>query len=204
MRCIALGLFYYRKHYLAIWKTEYIYINVKWVWWAEILLTHCCTVVGKMLWLVLFFLHWINYVATASISKDPCEIGYRDNPWLYTVSVSIEAVVLCMHFMHYSNHFWLKKLLHQEIREACVESVEDKLLGDISKSGVGVTKAPFVNFSVSKIFDAVKVPVRLFASHSYLTGVTAAELRQHQSNLNVIYKFTIANMYFGDAEKLGK
>ena len=57
----------------------------------------------------------------------------------------------------------------------------------IARSGVGVTKAPFVNFSVSKIFDPVKVPVRLFASHSYLTGVTAAELRQHLSNMNVIY-----------------
>ena len=56
-----------------------------------------------------------------------------------------------------------------------------------SGPGVGVTKAPFVNFSVSKIFDPVKVPVRLFASHSCLTGVTAAELRQHLSNMNVIY-----------------
>ena len=54
-------------------------------------------------------------------------------------------------------------------------------------SGVGVTKAPFVNFSVSKIFDSVKLPVRLLASHSYLTGVTAAELRQHLSNMNMIY-----------------
>ena len=53
--------------------------------------------------------------------------------------------------------------------------------------GVGVTEAPFVNFSVNKIFDPVKVPVRLFASHSYLTGVTEAELRQHLSNMNVIY-----------------
>ena len=31
--------------------------------------------------------------------------------------------------------------------------------------GVGVTKAPFVNFSVSKIFDLVKVPLRLFESY---------------------------------------
>ena len=54
-------------------------------------------------------------------------------------------------------------------------------------SGMGVTKAPFVNFSVNQIFDPVKVPVRLFESHSYLTGVTAAELRQHLSNMNVIY-----------------
>ena len=55
------------------------------------------------------------------------------------------------------------------------------------RSGMGVTKAPFVNFSVSKIFDLAKVPVILFASHSYLTGVTAAELRQHLSNMNMIF-----------------
>ena len=54
-------------------------------------------------------------------------------------------------------------------------------------SGVGVTKAPFVNFSVSKIFDCAKVTVRFDVSHSYLTGVTAAELRRHLSNINVLF-----------------
>ena len=54
--------------------------------------------------------------------------------------------------------------------------------------GVGVTKAPFVNFSVSKIFDLANVPVMFLASHSYLTVVTAAELRRHLSNINVIFK----------------
>ena len=44
------------------------------------------------------------------------------------------------------------------------------------RSGVGVTKAPFVNFSVSKIFDIAKVPVKFFESLAYLTGITAAEL----------------------------
>ena len=36
--------------------------------------------------------------------------------------------------------------------------------------GGGGTKAPFVNFSVSKIFDLAQVPLRLFESHSYLSG----------------------------------
>ena len=53
--------------------------------------------------------------------------------------------------------------------------------------GVGVTKAPFVNSSVSKIFVLAKIPLRSFESHLYLTGVTAAELRWHLSNINVIY-----------------
>ena len=58
---------------------------------------------------------------------------------------------------------------------------------ETARPGVGVTKAPFVNFSASKIFDLAKVPFRLFESHSYLTGVTAAELRRHLPNINVIF-----------------
>ena len=57
-----------------------------------------------------------------------------------------------------------------------------------SQSGVGVTKVPFVNFSASKIFDLAKVPLRFFESHVYLTGAPVAELRQHLSNINMIFK----------------
>ena len=53
--------------------------------------------------------------------------------------------------------------------------------------GVGVTKAPFVNFSTSKNFDMAKVPLRLFESSVYLTGAPAAELRRHLSNINVVF-----------------
>ena len=53
--------------------------------------------------------------------------------------------------------------------------------------GVVVTKAPLVNFSVSKIFDATKVPVTFFESHSYLTGVYTAELPRYLSNMNVVF-----------------
>ena len=44
-----------------------------------------------------------------------------------------------------------------------------------------------VNFFVSKIFDLAKVHVRLFQSHSYLTGATATELRWHLSSMNLIF-----------------
>ena len=57
----------------------------------------------------------------------------------------------------------------------------------LDSPGVGVTKAPFANFSISKILDVAKVPVRFPESHSYLAGVTAAELRQHLPNINVIF-----------------
>ena len=59
--------------------------------------------------------------------------------------------------------------------------------GYFSPTGVGVTKAPFVNFSVSEIFDPAKVPARFFASYSFLTCVPAAERRQHLLNMNVIF-----------------
>ena len=51
----------------------------------------------------------------------------------------------------------------------------------------GVTKTPFINYSVSKIFDLTKVTVRFVESHSYLVGVPIAELRWHLSNINVIF-----------------
>ena len=62
----------------------------------------------------------------------------------------------------------------------------------------GVTKVPFINFSVSKIFDPTKVSVRFFASHSYLTGVSCGDTCQ------IWTQYLIVNMYFGDAENLGK
>ena len=42
------------------------------------------------------------------------------------------------------------------------------------RTGVGVTKALFINSSVSKIFNLAKVRVRFFKSHLYLTGIATA------------------------------
>ena len=52
---------------------------------------------------------------------------------------------------------------------------------------MGVTKAPAVNLSESTNFDLVKVPFRFFQSLSYLTSITAAELRRYLPNINVIF-----------------
>ena len=54
-------------------------------------------------------------------------------------------------------------------------------------SGVGATKAPFVNFSESTILDLAKVPVRFYESLSYLTDIAAAELRRYLINIDVIF-----------------
>ena len=54
-------------------------------------------------------------------------------------------------------------------------------------SRVGVTKALLVDFSAREICDLSNVPVGLWEPRSYLTGVTAAELRRHLSIMNVIF-----------------
>ena len=77
--------------------------------------------------------------------------------------------------------------LHGKIDENGTWDGAIKRVMDGVSSGVGVTKNPFANFSVSKIFDLAKVPVRISESQSYLTGVTAAELRRHLPNMNAIF-----------------
>ena len=68
-----------------------------------------------------------------------------------------------------------------------ISALLDLYEGNHNRPGVGVTKAPSVNLSVSKIFDLAKVYFRFFESHSYLAGVTAAGLRRHLPNINVIF-----------------
>ena len=91
-------------------------------------------------------------------------------PWVSKLWITV--------YIHYWRHVFIKTFFFCEILW---------ILFLLYRPGVGVTKAPFVNFSVSKIFDNAKVPVRIFVSHSYLTGVTATELRQHLSNMNMIF-----------------
>ena len=58
-------------------------------------------------------------------------------------------------------------------------------------SGMGITKAPFLNFSANKIFDHAKY-VRFFESHFCLTTV------------KYLRDISIANVYFDNAENFGK
>ena len=53
--------------------------------------------------------------------------------------------------------------------------------------GAGITKAPFVNFSVG-IFRIYKSLFRFFESRSYLTSVDAAKLRRHLTDMSVIFQ----------------
>ena len=85
-----------------------------------------------------------------------------------------------------TNTFHVNKI----IITACIIALEHADIKTWNVScitGVGVTKAQFVNFSIHKIFDLAKAPFRLFESHLYLAGATTADLRQHLSNTNVIF-----------------
>ena len=55
------------------------------------------------------------------------------------------------------------------------------------RSWAGVTKASFINFSISKIFDLANVPLRFFESQAE----SQAELRRHLSNINVIFNSSL-------------
>ena len=52
--------------------------------------------------------------------------------------------------------------------------------------GVGVTKPIFSVPLFSQFFTMIKTLATCMIPHSYLTGVTAAELRRHLTNMNVI------------------
>ena len=53
-------------------------------------------------------------------------------------------------------------------------------------SGVGVSKPIFAVPLFSQFFRMIKTLFTCMISRSYLTGVTAAELRRHLTNMNVI------------------
>ena len=73
----------------------------------------------------------------------------------------------------------------------CVH-IEDKRLlrleysGRFCRSGVGVTKPIFSVPLFSHFFGMMKTVVTWMISSSYLAGVTAAELRKHLANMNMI------------------
>ena len=56
-------------------------------------------------------------------------------------------------------------------------------------SGVGVTKPIFSVPLFSQFFTMIKTLATCLIPHSYLTGVTAAELRRHLTNMNRDWKY---------------
>ena len=55
---------------------------------------------------------------------------------------------------------------------------DNHVASSISLTGLGVTKAPFVNFSVRKIPDLGKVTLRIFQSHLYFSRATPVKYKR--------------------------
>ena len=82
---------------------------------------------------------------------------------------------LCFLFISHSCKYHVKVILFNNSRlskdlksfKHNLNVVRSKRVSNSSwRSGVGVTKVPFVNFSARKIFDLAKVPLRFFQSPS--------------------------------------
>ena len=72
-------------------------------------------------------------------------------------------------------------------KHACqVGNYADDIIASSMAQGWGLLRIRSLIYPQGKNWFC-KVPVRLFESLSYLTGVTAAELRRHLLNMNVIF-----------------
>ena len=117
-------------------------------------------------------------ICFCTISQDKVETIYpslSNIHWNANVLFWSNFIMDCARNCHFVNircHQW-----HLQISSKWPLPVQPVTKSQHSRGRV--TKAPFVNFSVSKIFEHAKTPLRFFESHSYLSGVTAAELRRH-------------------------
>ena len=112
-------------------------------------------------------------------------------------------VIYVLHtFLEHTNTTEKRVYINQNVALACAEYKfdvlnmywTDKCFRDFSKfqlpwrclSGVGVTKPISSVPLFSEIFSIAKTRVSYWISRLYLTGVAAAQLRWHLSNINVI------------------
>ena len=112
-----------------------------------------------------------------------------NSPNIMNIECNVGSVTWIWHrtkYMWMGDNFWLSDN-NTWVARIRTESVKEKFATLMTARGGGI-KITFVNFSISKIFDLAKVPVWFFESHSYLTSVTAAQLRRHPSNINVIFR----------------
>ena len=107
-------------------------------------------------------------------------------PDWYSASVPAMMYAICWYIGPRYNATRLYMAKCVDFRQRCHHD-NSRISPNHWPAGLGVTKAPFVNLSISKIFDFAKVLLGLFESHLYLTGATTAELRRHLSNINVIF-----------------
>ena len=140
--------------------------------------------------LLRFFMHlpWVNELKQPYEKSDLCLYHcMRTTIILWRFSAVYWLSMACVN--HHSKRLWILSISFISwifINHHSIMRPKDYLPVQ-KRPVVGVTKAPFVIFSDSAIFDLAKVPIRFFESRPYLTGVTAAELRWHLSNINMIF-----------------
>ena len=136
----------------------------------------CHTTYSRLLLNILFIhrLHQISYITSdvlevtaMNVLTIPVEIVM--NNLIFSRQISNILIQICLEILMYNSG-----------------NFEIIFYGP-GMGGGGGTEAPFVNFSVIKIFDFAKITFRFIESHSYSTGVTAAELRRHLPNINVLF-----------------
>ena len=76
--------------------------------------------------------------------------------------------------MQYRMHLHFPSIL--DIEMTLVVQMKGSFVLGVGGGG-GVTKASFVNFPISNIFDLAKVLLRLFESHLYLTGTNLSNIK---------------------------
>ena len=127
--------------------------------------------------------HWGLFVSS------PSQFGvlFSTTGWLFILSLCtrmtfslIFVVCICqqMHFVLFFMYIASRAIKYLYLSKLLVSCT--------SWARVGVTKHPFVNFAVRKIFGLMKMSASLYEWHWYLTGVTAAKLRRHLSNMNAM------------------
>ena len=135
----------------------------------------------------------VNIFCVAGIRRSPVNSQHKGQ-WRGALMLSLicawingwvnngDAADLRRHGVHYDVNVMIDHALESSVRtvrviisryrEDCSRS--ERPWANSARPGVWVTKAPFVNFSVSEIFDIAKVHVRFSKSHLYFTDVAAA------------------------------
>ena len=104
---------------------------------------------------------------------------------LITLSLSLSAIKYQNPWNAHFNYVWNRvgNMPPIQVSSGCWTG---RLCQHMARPGVGVTKPISSVPLFSKFFSTVKIRVNYQISYLYLTGVAAARLRWHLSNINVI------------------
>ena len=100
---------------------------------------------------------------------------------MYPFYISDTKQLLLQHYQHNASVFHYQAIMHKHTNTHMLHAEQAEY-----KTWVGFIKWIFSVLLFSQFFRAIKPRVTCMISHSYLTGVTTAELRWHLTNMNRI------------------